>query len=50
VAAGDLIVREAGGVVTDGDGRPLAYNRPDPRVAGIIAAATPLHAALLARR
>jgi myo-inositol-1(or 4)-monophosphatase len=39
VAAGDLIAREAGGVVTDGDGRPLAYNRPDPRVAGIIAAA-----------
>ena len=32
------------------DGAPLAYNRPDPRVDGIIAAPTPLHAALLALR
>ncbi|HVL21458.1 MAG TPA: inositol monophosphatase family protein [Amaricoccus sp.] len=50
VAAGDLIARESGTAVSDRDGRPLVYNRPDPRVAGIIAAPPALHAALLARR
>ncbi|MFT3973976.1 MAG: 3'(2'),5'-bisphosphate nucleotidase CysQ [Amaricoccus sp.] len=50
VAAGDLIAREAGALVTDGRGQRLAFNRPDPRVAGIIVAPAPLHAALLARR
>lgn len=50
VAAGDLIAREAGAIVTDGDGGPLAYNRADPRVAGIVAAPAALSAALLARR
>lgn len=50
VAAGDLIIREAGGAVTDADGLPLVYNSPDPRVDGVIAASAPLHAALLARR
>lgn len=50
VAAGDLIAREAGAVVTDGHGQAPTYNRPDPRVPGIVAAPAPLHAALLARR
>lgn len=50
VAGGDLIAREAGAVVTDAEGRPLVYNRPDPRIPGIIAAPPAIHAALLARR
>ena len=47
--APELIVREAGGVVTDGDGRPLGYNRPDvDRPRGIVASNGASHAALLA--
>ena len=49
VAAGDLIAREAGAVVTDGAGRPIAYNRPRPAVGGVIAAGPALHAAIVAR-
>ncbi|HUE77528.1 MAG TPA: 3'(2'),5'-bisphosphate nucleotidase CysQ [Longimicrobiales bacterium] len=49
VAAGALIVEEAGGTVTDLNGRRLRFNRPDPYVHGILAAAPALHAALLAR-
>ena len=30
LAAADLVLREAGGVVCDLDGRPTTYNRPDP--------------------
>jgi myo-inositol-1(or 4)-monophosphatase len=45
----DLIVREAGGAVTDLTGAPLRYNRPVPRFAsGLIAAADPaLHRRLV---
>lgn len=50
LAAGDLVAREAGATVTDGDGGPLVYNRSDPRVAGIVVAPPALHAALMARR
>ncbi|MBB5220218.1 myo-inositol-1(or 4)-monophosphatase [Amaricoccus macauensis] len=49
IAAGALIAREAGALVTDEHGAPLAFNRADPRVAGIVTAPPPLHAALLAR-
>lgn len=38
VAAGTLIVEEAGGRVTDRSGAELSFNRPEPRVNGIIAA------------
>ena len=31
LAAADLLVHEAGGVMTDFDGRPLSYNRPARR-------------------
>jgi fructose-1,6-bisphosphatase/inositol monophosphatase family enzyme len=50
VAPLDLIVREAGGAVTDLAGAPLRFNQPVPRLAsGLIAAATPgLHRSLLA--
>lgn len=49
VAAGDLIVQEAGGRVTTREGLRARYNNPAPKVAGMIAAGPALHAALLAR-
>lgn len=50
VAAGSLLVCEAGGVVSDGTGARLCFNLPEPRADGIIAAGPALHAALLERR
>jgi 3'-phosphoadenosine 5'-phosphosulfate (PAPS) 3'-phosphatase len=49
-AVADLIVREAGGLVTDLDGRPHRYNKPDTHnLGGLLAAVDPaLHARLLA--
>jgi myo-inositol-1(or 4)-monophosphatase len=49
VAAGALILEEAGGVVTDVTGARLRYNGPDPYVHGIICAAPGLHGILLER-
>jgi myo-inositol-1(or 4)-monophosphatase len=49
LAAGTLIAREAGAVVTDRSGRPLAFNNPVPVLPGLIAAGAPLHAAILER-
>ena len=49
IAAGDLIARRAGAVVTDRMGRALGYNAPDPRAAGVLAAPPALHRALLER-
>jgi 3'(2'),5'-bisphosphate nucleotidase len=47
--APELIVREAGGLVTDGDGRPLAYNQADvDRPRGVVASNGVSHQALLA--
>lgn len=37
VAAGTLLLAEAGGAITDGSRRELAFNQPDPRYRGIIA-------------
>ena len=37
VAAGDLIVREAGGVVTTTAGEPTRYNNRLPKLAGMVA-------------
>jgi myo-inositol-1(or 4)-monophosphatase len=49
IAPVDLIVREAGGAVTDLGGAPLRYNQPVPRLSGLVAAATPdLHRDLVA--
>ncbi|WP_437669097.1 3'(2'),5'-bisphosphate nucleotidase CysQ family protein [Sorangium sp. So ce131] len=49
LAAVDLIVREAGGAVTDLAGRPLRYNQPTPRFdAGVLLSRSPaLHEQLL---
>jgi myo-inositol-1(or 4)-monophosphatase len=48
LAAADLLVHEAGGALTDMDGRQLVYNRPDPVHGALIAAGRVRHAPLLA--
>ncbi|MBO9397953.1 3'(2'),5'-bisphosphate nucleotidase CysQ [Shimia sp. R9_2] len=37
IAAGDLILREAGAASSDRHGNPLMFNNPDPRLAGVVA-------------
>ena len=49
VAAGALIVAEAGGVVTDLEGRAIGLNRPEPYVHGVVAGRPDVHARLLDR-
>jgi myo-inositol-1(or 4)-monophosphatase len=46
LAAADLLVHEAGGVMSGLDGRALIYNRPDPVHSVLIAAGRARHAAL----
>jgi myo-inositol-1(or 4)-monophosphatase len=46
LAAADLLVHEAGGLMTALDGRALVYNRPDPVHGVLIAAGRERHAAL----
>jgi myo-inositol-1(or 4)-monophosphatase len=47
VAAGDLILREAGATVTDRAGGALRFNNAHPQVDGIVAGGAPLHRAML---
>ncbi len=47
LAAGDLIAREAGAVVTDTEGRRLVFNTPDGRNLGLICSAPALHPLIL---
>jgi myo-inositol-1(or 4)-monophosphatase len=49
VAAGDLILREAGGIVTTREGEPLVYNRENTRHKSIVCAGPSLHRRLLER-
>ena len=49
VAAGMLIVEEAGGVVTDLKDRAIPLNRPAPYVHGVVAGSEAAHARLLVR-
>lgn len=49
VAAGELIAREAGGVVTTTDGGLWRYNALHPRMPGVVAGPPALHADVLAR-
>ena len=46
LAAADLLVHEAGGMMTALDGQVLIYNRPDPVHSVLIAAGRERHAAL----
>jgi myo-inositol-1(or 4)-monophosphatase len=47
LAAGDLLVHEAGGTVTGLDGKSFTYNRRETRQANYVASSHALHAALL---
>ena len=47
LAAGDLLVHEAGGHVTDVEGGRYIYNRPDSWQQGLIAAGAKRHAAII---
>jgi len=47
LAAADLLVHEAGGILTALDGRALIYNRPDPVHGVLIAGGRERHAALV---
>ena len=49
LAAGDLIVHEAGGVVTDRNSGLLVYNRPATEHGSVVAAGPELHARLIER-
>jgi myo-inositol-1(or 4)-monophosphatase len=48
LAAADLLVHEAGGVLTDLAGRPLSFNRPHLTHGALVAAGPARHQALLA--
>lgn len=50
IAAGALLVTEAGGAATDGQGLPLHFNTAQPQSQGVIAAGAALHTDLIARR
>ncbi len=50
IAAGSLIAAQAGATVSDAEGAPLRFNRPDPRTPGVFAAPPGLHRAMMARR
>ena len=47
LAAADLLVHEAGGLMTDLTGKPLTYNRPHVVHGALIAAGPPRHATLI---
>lgn len=49
IAAAALIVREAGGAVTDALGDPLRFNRPQPTAFGLLCSAPGIHAAAVER-
>ena len=49
IAAAALIAREAGASVTDAFGKPLAYNKRDPRAFGVLACAPAIHSAAVER-
>lgn len=48
LAAADLVLQEAGGILADAEGEPIVYNKPDPSHGMLIAAARPLQPSLRA--
>lgn len=50
IAAGALIISEAGGVVTDGFGQQLRFNGPTAQVDGVLTGSASIHGQLLAMR
>lgn len=49
IAAGALIVAEAGGKISDRTGAPLRFNNQHPTLNGVVAAGNPLHGDLVGR-
>ena len=49
IAAGALLVSEAGGTVTGKTGAPLTFNSAEAKVPGLVAAAPGLHRILIER-
>lgn len=49
IAAATLIAREAGAQVSDAFGKPLAYNKHDPRDFGLLVSSPAIHADAVAR-
>ncbi|HLV08156.1 MAG TPA: 3'(2'),5'-bisphosphate nucleotidase CysQ [Croceibacterium sp.] len=49
IAAATLIAREAGAAVTDAFGKPLSYNKRDPRAFGVLVCAPGIHQAAVKR-
>ena len=49
IAAAALILSEAGGTITDREGAPLRFNKPEPKLRGVIAATPAIHAEILRR-
>lgn len=49
IAAAGLIAREAGAAVTDAFGKPLNYNKRDPRAFGVLVTSAAMHDAAVAR-
>jgi myo-inositol-1(or 4)-monophosphatase len=47
LAAADLLVHEAGGLLTDLDGERLLYNRPEPKHGPLVASGRSRHAMML---
>lgn len=47
IAAGALIISEAGGVISDRRGQALQFNNPDPRLDGVVAAGAQVHGPLI---
>ena len=47
IAAGALIISEAGGTITNQRGATLRFNNPDPRLDGVVAGGRDIHAALM---
>jgi myo-inositol-1(or 4)-monophosphatase len=50
IAAGTILVQEAGGIVTDASGAPIRFNSEPPTARGIVVAPTSLHGSLLRYR
>lgn len=48
IAAGDLILQEAGGQISDRMGLPLRFNNSHPQLNGVVAANSELHRTLIA--
>lgn len=49
IGAAALIAREAGAAVSDAFGRPLAYNKRDPRAFGLLVSSAEIHGAAVER-